>query len=493
MKNLILFLILSHLIGQLVFASETGDWRVNGLLLPSRLQEAFYNQATAQTRFGENSFDYAGTDEILVDTFFPATGEILELGVTLSSGDITGDETGTYTIGSQGRVLLDLPDDSDLRAYTNLAQDTWIIPAIDANSMEFNIGTRKPQSLAVADLEGDWTVASLSLSSDLVEIYAPLSGGEARVAPASTNFAAEDETLADLFFPEMPALETYSISINSGGSISGDFTGNASVDDTAKTVSLDINGIGSLEFSTNAGINLLARAQTNPDPEEGHPDAVELILGLKEKANPSLTDLAGIWRWQSFEIPARLIKNFYNTDTESFRQTLNSQDFAQANEILVDTYFSTELNTDNGLISVNEDGLVTGSDPGSIAIEGGSIVYTPTTPDPEEGPLTLHLNETGEILLASEVKDHYLTLLTLVKVESEAVSSLDALVDVKIHVNPSGNPSLNWNEATKFRLLKSTDLGGTWEVISETTDRGDFQDSDSGATSGFYRIEVIAD
>ncbi|MFP4156207.1 MAG: hypothetical protein ACLFU4_01155 [Opitutales bacterium] len=492
MKNLVLFLILSHLAGQLVFASETGDWQVNGLLLPSRLRESFYNQATTQTRLGENSFDYAGSDEELVDTFFPATGEILKLGVTLTNGDITGDETGTYTIGAQGRVLLDLPDDSDLRAYTNLAQDTWIIPAIDANSMEFNIGTRKPESLAVADLEGAWTIASLSLSSDLVENYAPLSGGDTRVAPASTNFAAEDETLADLFFPEMPALKTYSISINSSGSISGDSTGNASVDDTAKTVSLDIDGNGALEFSTNAGINLLARAQTNPVPE-GHPDAVELILGLKEKANPSLADLAGIWRWQSFEIPARLIKNFYNTDTDSFRETLNSQEVAQTNEILVDTYFSTELNTDNGLISINQGGVVTGSDPGSIAIEGGSIVYTPATPDPDEGPLTLYLNETGEILLATEVEEDYLTLLTLVKVESEAVNSLDALVDVKIDVDPSGKPSLNWNESTKFRLLKSTDLGGTWEVISETTDRGDFQDSETGATSGFYRIEVIAD
>lgn len=463
-----------------MFGSEEGIWKVNGLSTSSRLVEVFYNFDTMQSREGEDSEDFAQEGEELVDLYFPGNTGLIDLSVSLSAGSLGGDVSGTYTIGTQGRVGLTLPDQS-ISTYLNLSQDTLIIPVFDQDEMEFNVGTRQPDTLSVEDMEGGWELFALTVPADLTENYYNSDTMTSRTSSNSADSAGTGEELVDVFFTALPSLEKFTMNVASNGTISGDVTGTTSVNEVDKMVTLGLNGIGALEFAPNAGVNVITHLQSDGNE-------FTTVLGVKKANSISLADLVGTWRWQSFEIPARLREVYFNTETQSVRTSFNSDEFALTDEILVDVFFSGELDTDNGLVSINAEGTVSGSDPGTITVAGSAFTYVPDD-ETDSLPFTLYLNDAKEVMMSSSATEDSFSLLTLVKVDATAANSLDELIDVQLDLQEDGDVNFSWNESTKFRLSKSTSLG-SWDAISETSGADSYTDT-SDTSSGFYRIEVV--
>ncbi|NNC86964.1 MAG: hypothetical protein HKN82_00730, partial [Akkermansiaceae bacterium] len=198
-----------------------GDWKASSLVAAARLQETFYNSTTMSSRQGVNSSDFAQAGEEMVDTFF--SGEFAAVGrsLTFSAGTLSGDVSGTYTLGTRGRVRLSVEGDS-LTAYVNVSGDTMILPLAGENDLEATVVTRLPATLSHADLAGDWTVVGMKLPDDLTETYYNSVSETTRQGPASTDFAQTNETLVDVFFSSPPAMEIISFTLDAAGNITGD-------------------------------------------------------------------------------------------------------------------------------------------------------------------------------------------------------------------------------------------------------------------------------
>ena len=75
-----------------------GDWSLTEFSTPSRLRETYFNVVTEETRTSENSFEFALTNEILIDAFYPAPA-------TATSRSFMLDLEGIATGGESGEIL----------------------------------------------------------------------------------------------------------------------------------------------------------------------------------------------------------------------------------------------------------------------------------------------------------------------------------------------------------------------------------------------------
>jgi hypothetical protein len=240
--------------------SVDGDWHASGLSAPTRLRESYYNANTDSIRFGENSLDFAQFGEQLVDLFLSSKGEITDLNLNFNSGAVTGDTTGTYTEGAQGRLNISIPGEV-LPGYRNLSADTIIVPSLDQDDMSYNVLTKKPATLVVAELAGQWNVTVANIPIDFTEVYFnPISGGT-RQGVGIDDFAGPGEQLVDVFYPSKPELQQLSIAIDGAGNITGDVSGAASVN-AGRSVTFNLVGIGPLVFHPNTGKDVLVYSGT---------------------------------------------------------------------------------------------------------------------------------------------------------------------------------------------------------------------------------------
>ena len=458
--------------------SEAGDWHFGGLMASSRLQENFFNAVTLTDRQGSDSLDFAMENEQMVDTFFPGTFGITDVGIALSGGTISGDLPGSYALGAQGRMTLTIPGEV-LTSYLNLSRDTFVIPVMDIDDMSFNIGTRLPTGLTTAAMAGDWAIFVLSLPHDLTETYYNVNTTGTRMAPASTGFANPGEVLADVFFAANPSLENLSISVDAAGNITGDVTGTTTINPGSQSATLNLVGVGGLPFYPNSNVDIMTSSFSDADSHTA-------VLAVKPPPALSVSDLEGVWRWQTMEYPARLREHYYNASADTSRTSVDSDDFAGENEQLVDVFFSSKPETNNGLVTIDALGNVVGSDPGVVSVGGTTITFTPSNADPA---IQLQINATKDVIVGSEMTADVLAITTLVKVSGQAAGSFEELVDVKLEAMPGGTLDFNWNESSSFKLFKSSSLSAGWTEITGTAGEGGHQET-PGGTSGFYRIEV---
>jgi hypothetical protein len=466
-------------------ADTIGDWRFSGLQAPARLREGFWNGVT--TRIGETSADFAGSGEVLIDTFLSSAFGLNGFSANFSGGGgITGDLSGSFVLGNQGRVTLNIPGETIL-GYRNASEDIIIAPTREEDDISFNVGTRKPGALASSDFEGTWKVLLMRVPQDLTEKFINSVTTNNREAE-SDGTAGDNETLIDVFFAENPGFEQLTINVDSLGNVTGSVSGTLTANGD-QTATLNITGEGSLTVHVNAGINLLTSSES--DENVSH----SLIVAVKIPTSCTLADAEGIWRWQVMELPARLHEQYdiHNPDdgTVTSRTSVDSDDYAKTGEVLRDIYFSGDLDAESGLMSIDRLGHVTGSDPGTLSLSGTTFTFTPTDSTGAQDNVTLFPNANKEAIIGYKTNVDELMMVVLVKVSSTAVKSLEELVDMQFTVQPNGNVDLTWNEASSFCLSKSEDLGN-WNALSGSQGASSHTDT-SNNSKGFYRIEVLDD
>jgi hypothetical protein len=455
--------------------SENGAWHVNGLEMPARFHETFANQTTFILREGMNADDQPGPNELLVDSRFSSAFGVDHLGITLNDGAISGDETGSYSPGRCGRVYLNVPGEN-LAAYINTSKDVMVVSASDSDYQKPHVATRLPAAMKIADLAGVWHVLVTTLPEDLTEVYMNQTTSARREGNAQTTHPAPDERFEDAYFRQNPGMDRMSLAVDATGNISGDATGTATVN-ADQSVTLHITGLGDMRFSPNAACDVMTNVHTDGDASPN------LVVAVKSPPALAVADMKGVWRAQALSFPSRLIRTYYNAQTQGIRTTWVSNDRAQVNEILVDIAFSERPALTNELINLDSMGQGTGSVTGRLTSSAGALVFTPD----DGSPVTLRPNASGTFAIAEDGDADYFGLIALVRVADLPAASMNELIGLQCAMDSSGNAVTSWNEATSLVLSRSEDLVH-WTPLPETSGASSHVDT-MRASEAFYRIE----
>lgn len=318
----------------------------------------------------------------------------------------------------------------------------------------------------------------MRVPKDLTEVFYNTVTEQSRQA-GSGGTAGNNEELSDVFFAENPGMEHLTITADALGNVSGDIIGTLTANGD-KTATLTILGEGALILNVNVGVNFLTTSEIDTNSHA-------MIVAVKSPTSSTLADAEGIWRWEVLEIPARLREQYRHTNG-STRISANSDDFAQENEELFDVYFSGDLDAESGLITIDDQGNVTGSDPGTLSTSGTSFTFTPAD---SSGDVALYPSASKESIIGFKTSVDELLMVVLVKISDTPARTVEALVDVQLTVLPNGNVDLTWNESSSFCLSKSDNLGA-WDSVSGSQGASSHTDT-SAATKGFYRVEVVDD
>ena len=455
--------------------SENGAWRVSGLEIPARFHETFVNQATGNPREGANADVQPLPGELLADSRFSSTFSVDHLSLTLNDGVISGDQTGSYSQGRYGRVLLNVPGDN-LAAYINTTMDTMVVSSSNSDYQKPHVATRLPTAMNIAALAGVWHVLVTSVPEDLTEVFVDQTTSMRREGNAQTTHPATNEKLVDAYFRADPGMKRMSLAIDAGGNISGDATGTVTAN-ADQSVTLHITGQGDMSFSPNAACDVMTNVHIDGDVSP------TLVVAVKDPSSLAVADLKGVWRAQALSFPSRLIRTYYNKQTQGIRTTWVSEDRAQGNEILVDIAFSDRPALTNELINLDASGHGIGSVNGSLTSSAGTLVFTP-----EDGnPVTLRPNASKTFMIAEDGDADYFGLIALVRVADEPAASMNQLVGLKCEMNSSSRAVSSWNEAASFVLSRSEDLIH-WTQLPETLGASSYEDLIQ-ASDAFYRIE----
>jgi hypothetical protein len=445
------------------------------LEIPARFHETFCNQRTGMTREGANADDQPRQDELLVDSRFSNTFAIDHIGITLTDGEISGSQTGSYSQERYGRVLLNVPGEN-LAAYMNTTKDTMVVSSSDSDYQKPHIATRLPASLNIADLEGTWHVSVTTVPKDLTEVYVDkTTPGVSREGDAQTTHPGPNEKFVNAYFRADPGMAQMSLVIDAAGHISGDATGTVSAN-ADQSVTLHITGQEDMSFSPNAACDVMTHVHTDG---EGSPC---FVVAVKGPSSVAVADMQGVWRAQSLNFPARLIRTYYNTQTQSIRTTWESGLGIRNSEILVDIAFSDRPSLTNELISIDAAGQGSGSVTGQMTSSAGTLVFTPDG----DNPVTLRPNASKTFMIADNTQDDSIGLIALVRVADVPAASMAQLVGHQCTIDSSGNAISTWNESTSFILSRSEDCMN-WTPLPETIGASSYVDTIQ-APAAFYRI-----
>ena len=213
--------------------------------------------------------------------------------------------------------------------------------------------------------QGDWQLLKYDAPSRWVETYFDFETESIRQSADETGFALPGEVLADLYYPEVPEVAGFELSIASDGSLSGDLTGTTSAAYERLSLSVAEDSL-TLVTPLNGDIGVAIEKDV---------DTQSLYVAVRKSSTaPTVAGIAGDWRLLIYSLPARAIETFLNPDTSQLRfgEDLDSQ--AQQGEQLVDVNFSENPDRITGELNLSTSGSFSGSLTGFEGTEavGGS-------------------------------------------------------------------------------------------------------------------------
>lgn len=421
------------LVPSLGFAVEVGlfegDWSLAKWSSPTRLREAYENPTTGAAYTTEDSRDDdvpAGMN--LVDAWYsdPVRAQTQDFAIS-STGQVTGDETGTV-IGLSRNRLLYRGVDVLTTVFANPAGDILVESKREEDLQDLNIALKKPESLTLAELAGTWNLISLIQPDDL------------------TTFG----NLGDVIFQGESSVTKGQVQLNANGTFSGLFSGTLAIDGTNLLVSA---GSDPITFRVNAGKNL-AIATLEQD------DEAEIVLLVRKPDALTTAQLAGNWRFNRMSIPSSLTEVFFNTVTEESREA-DSSGMAGDNEILVDLFHRDRFELERGNLRVQPNGSVADSAVTSMAVGPDQTAIVNADGETFE----FFINSDFSILVGAFTDPDSQALIVLLKSEEEAAASNEAALDL-LPIQAGGSFLLSWAGSTETRLEFATDGGGFAEIGS---------------------------
>jgi hypothetical protein len=342
-------------------ADLAGDWTFSEFSTPTRLRETFYNTVTTQTRLGNDSSDFAQTNEVLTDAhyfdpLFTAT-RTFNLSPT---GAVTGGETGQVLTISSNRISYS--DGTELTTvYSSITGDVLLNSGREIESQEQTLCLKRPTDLTQSDLEGAWYLISMENPKDL-----------------SRNYS--DGRLVDTFFEGDHVLNAGDIDVDGAGNFTGLFdgtiSGSANGDMTVTIPPSAPDPEQIIPFKINASKNVMV-GTTNDTAEDGY------NILVKKPATLTTAELAGTWRVSAIQVPRSLTEVFYNTVTTGRREDDDNSHSAQTNEILVDVFHRDKfdltrlhatIDTSGNLVAATESGTITANGDKTVSLDLGDEV-----------------------------------------------------------------------------------------------------------------------
>lgn len=440
-------------------ADFAGNWSLVEMNTPKVFHETYYNVVSQTYRSGENgSSDYAHENEILVGAEYPVPVDARSEGLTFSASGELNDGTGGRIVSVNGGRLLYREDGEVESLYVNTTGDVILAGGSDEEEQYLGVALKHPDSLALADLAGDWRLAMISLPEDI-----------------STNSVYG--RLVDTWFSDDGYVETGGLSVSAGGAVSGDVSGSLAVSGPgAVTMTVDGNA---LTFRVNASKDVMAAAADDDDVQE-------LILLVKKPDALAVADLEGTWRVMSLVVPSELIEVFYNAETGALRQAANDG-VAGTNESLVDLYHEDEFMLWRDNVAMSGTGSFTAVDgSGSFSVSSGRTV---TINDGEDTMLAA-INASKTVMVMA-VEDESTRELTVLVKTSEAVAEGDEVFDLSVQSGEDGSLVLMWNGGSGVELEETSDLGGVWSAVADTDGKNVLEVQPEGGAK-FFRVKATS-
>ncbi|MFT6864516.1 MAG: hypothetical protein ACJAVK_003083 [Akkermansiaceae bacterium] len=434
-----------------------GDWSLTEFATPSRLRETYYNTVTEETRTSLDSLEFAQTNEILVDVFYPDPASVTSRSFVLDiEGVATGGETGEVLRVSNNRlVYYDGEDLSNL--YTNSTGDVILANSGEEDQQVLSIGLRQPTSLVAADIVGGWTLLSM-------------------ISPNDISKNVIDDRLVDVFFRQDPSISKIAVEIAAGGALSldGEVSGTFSIEGNSGSAQL---GPQTIAFQLNASRNVMTGRVADDDEEE-------ILVLVKTPSTLATADLQGTWSLSTFRMPSVLSETYYNTTTMGNRQG-DSDDFAGPNEILVDMFHPTSFKTQRYELQVSSSGAFTGVD------SGGTMTGNPdgTVTVDVDGDLTFYPNADKNFMIGQTAGEDDLEFLVMIKTSDSIITDLEEKADLVSIKRPGSGLVLNWNAGEGLILEESSALDpALWVESPEGSANGSALIETSSAPRRFFRI-----
>ena len=264
-------------------AEFAGNWTLKSLVVPARLREVYYHEANETTRTSVDSADFAKEGERLVDVFFPDPFEHTTGDLTLgSNGTVSGFASGTFIAGEDNRWTASVTDSDGsetVRGYSNLSKDFLIAPGGTIDFAEFQVITRNPTALSVADLAGTWKIATMDIPSDLMLHFFNSETLTSRDAGSSSS-PGPNEEMVDTFFEDPFATQNLTLTSDAAGNITGDLDGTFTVN--ANLVTLSIPDDTPFDLSINASKNVMVGAVPTAEAVEGQRHYYNVLAGVDD-------------------------------------------------------------------------------------------------------------------------------------------------------------------------------------------------------------------
>ncbi len=173
--------------------------------------------------------------------------------------------------------------------------------------------------------------------------------------------------------------------------------------------------------------------------------------------------------------PTYLVESYFNGNTQAIRQSTGPYDFARDGEMLVDVYFQEEVFAENGSLSVDAQGAVTGDESGSLRVTKDKRAVL-TLPD---SLIPFLLSPAGDVLVRAISEDpHDQEFVVAIKKPTDATTAgLAGNWRVLEFVMPDDITEVYYNSQTMQtrNTTSSSDFGMEGEQLVDLFFKGEFE------------------
>ena len=448
------FLTLAAPLPAVELSDLAGDWSVADMTTPTRLREVYYHTINTTTRTSYDSSDFAGTNEVLSNAFYPVPVSVDTRIFALSaSGTATGEETGQVLSINNNRLSYSDGTDPTM-LYANTTGDLLLESSRVSDEQEVSFCLKRPATMTTNELDGDWKIVSFILPDDLTTV-------------------TSGANLTDTYFDGEEDLLLANINVSSGV-ITGDIGGTIVATSSPGVATANIGG----PFTVNVNESKNVMTATIDDGIEQ-----EIIVVTKKPAALATADLAGTWRLTSLTVPSSLTEVYYNSLSDS-NHNEDSEFTAGANDTLVDLFHSDPFELLRANLLVSASGAFTGLGAGTLTANGNKTVNLSLDGD----NVTFNINADKTCMVTGREDSEIRELIILVKTADSVPSGAEGIANLSGFQASGGGLQLFWNGSSGLLLEESTTLGnGSWGEVPGTTGANSYSVTPGGG-SKFFRV-----
>jgi hypothetical protein len=314
--------------------------------------------------------------------------DVMEGSLTLNtngtcSGNMGGDFTGTYSIGSDGIITTSITNSDGTGTHTfyiNAGKDTMTSIESDTDGQSILIAQRAPSSASASDITGSWNMMEFD-------------------TPAQITLDPDNGLQGGGDFDVMEGSLTLNANGTCSGNMGGDFTGTYSIgsDGIITTSVTSSNGTGTFTFYINAGKDTMMSIESDPNDQ-----SIIIAQRVPPSVSPQAT-LISLGKAADFAVLGG--SGVTNADSSTFitgdagsspTPTVTGLTPGMVNGILYTTADLTTSSAHTDLITAyNTAADATGGVPGPADLGGvtltpGVYTYTATSAPWTAGTLTLN-------------------------------------------------------------------------------------------------------